>query len=190
MAELEIINIKEEMDRLEEIIRKNISGFYEVGRALLEIRDKKLYRDVYNFNTLEEYCKNKWEFSPRNAYYLINAYEVVENVKSSSQIPTRINHTYSLSRLTPEQQRIVWDETVNTAPEGKITASLVSKITKRMFPMPKKENKIDVKPQFPSDAMLYSGIALSQLKRIHPDDPKRNEAFDMITKWITNERKK
>jgi hypothetical protein len=167
-----------------------MKAFYEVGCALAEIRDKGYYKDVLGFATFEEYCKAKWDFSRRNAYYLIDAAIVVDNVNNCSQKPTTESQARPLARLEPEQQRNVWEKVVETAPEGKITASFISKITKRMFPMAKKEKKPEPKPQFPSDAMLFAGIALSQLRRIHQDDPKKNEALDMISNWITNERKK
>lgn len=41
-----------------------------------------------------------------------------------------------------------------------------------------------------SDAMNFSWIAISQLKRIRPDDPRREEAFDEVENWIHENRRK
>ena len=193
MAELVIFKNKQELERLESTISRNMKAFYEVGCALAEIRDKGYYKDVLGFATFEEYCKVKWSMARRTAYQFIDSSTVVENVRNCAQIeaiPETESQARPLARLEPEQQRNVWEKVVEIAPEGKITASLVSKITKRMFPMAKKENKIEVKPQFPSDAVLFAGIAISQLRRIHEDDPKKNEALDTVLEWIKKEKEK
>jgi len=39
-----------------------------------------------------------------------------------------------------------------------------------------------------TDAMQFSFIAISQLKRIRSDDPKRGEAFDRVALWITKNK--
>lgn len=61
-----------ELEQLESIIQKNIGAFYEVGRALMDIRARVLYRDVLGFETFEAYCKAEWDFNRRYAYYLID----------------------------------------------------------------------------------------------------------------------
>ncbi len=35
-----------------------VQTFYEVGNALLQIRDERLYRQTHS--TFEEYCREKW----------------------------------------------------------------------------------------------------------------------------------
>lgn len=37
-----------------------------------------------------------------------------------------------------------------------------------------------------SDAMSFATIAISQLERIDPDDPKRKEALEWVDEWIIN----
>jgi hypothetical protein len=88
---------------------------------MMEIRDSGLYRDVLGFDTFEEYCKEKWDMGRRNAYYLIDAASVVDNVKRVAQIdsPSTLRQTIPLARLEPEQQREAWAKAVETAPEGK-----------------------------------------------------------------------
>ena len=87
----------------------------------VDIRDSGLYRDVMGYDTFEAYCKERWDFSRRNAYYLIDAAEVIGNVKRASQtdnIPSSIRQTVPLARLEPDQQRTAWAKAVETAPEG------------------------------------------------------------------------
>ena len=47
--ELALANNKNDFERLENVIQKNLQSFYEVGKALMEIRDRGLARDVMGF---------------------------------------------------------------------------------------------------------------------------------------------
>ena len=65
---------QKERERLEKIVEKS---FYSAGKALKDLRDKKLYRDQYP--TFEEYCRVRFGFQRRHPYQLINAAAVVDN---------------------------------------------------------------------------------------------------------------
>jgi len=108
-----------ELERLEGIIRRNLQSFYEVGRALMEIRDSGLYRDVLAFDTFEAYCKAKWDMKRTYAFYMIESAKVMENVHNCEQKPATESQTRPLARLEPDQQREAWQRAVETAPEGK-----------------------------------------------------------------------
>jgi hypothetical protein len=63
----------------EKAIERGINTFVEVGQALTEIRDAKLYRASHK--TFEAYCKDRWEISrPR-------AYELIDHAKVASADP-------------------------------------------------------------------------------------------------------
>jgi hypothetical protein len=73
-----------EIDRLaacERSIEQGISVFVEVGRALTEIRDSKLYRATHK--TFEAYCKERWEIGRSRAYDLIDQAKVTEALTSA-----------------------------------------------------------------------------------------------------------
>jgi hypothetical protein len=131
---MEIVQIAEELERLETIISRNQQSFYEIGMALTEIRDKKLYRDVSGFKTFEEYCKRRWDFSSSRARQFIMSSGTVNNIKSVTIVtPTTESQTRPLARLEPEQQVAAWQKAINITPEGKtITASLVSRVVREM----------------------------------------------------------
>lgn len=116
---------KQELERLEGIIQKNIGAFYEVGRALMAIRDGQLYRDVLGFETFEAYCKSKWDFSDRYARYILASTKVVQNISTGTIVPVTESQARPLSKLEPDQQRAAWKQAVETAPEGKVTSSLL-----------------------------------------------------------------
>lgn len=59
------------LQKCEAVIEKGLQTFIEVGNALLEIRDSRLYRQDYG--TFEDYCRKRWKISRAHAYRLIEA---------------------------------------------------------------------------------------------------------------------
>src|SRR5689334_7447571 len=68
----------------EDTIQHGISTFVEVGRALAEIREGRLYREQYA--TFEDYCAERWEFTRQRAYQLIGSAQVVQTVSTDVDI--------------------------------------------------------------------------------------------------------
>jgi hypothetical protein len=176
---------------LEETIQKNLTAFYEVGFALMQIRDNRLYREIYG--TFEEYCKEKWGFTKSRANQLISASEVADNLTTTvaKEIPER--HLRPLTSLPPEEQREVYQKAVETAPDGKVTAKHVEetiKEVKKSKGPEKQEGECRYTETYPvTDALIFAGFAISQLERIRDDDPKREDAFVKIETWIKNKRR-
>ena len=73
------------LDSLEAVIERGKKTFVEVGAALMEIRDSRLYRSQYK--TFEEYCHAKWGFSRNFAHMQINAAEIANEVLTIVNIP-------------------------------------------------------------------------------------------------------
>lgn len=67
----------------EEVIDKGRKTFVEVGKALTAIRDGKLYRETHD--TFGDYCRERWGWERRQAYRLIDAAGVSENVSKRTQ---------------------------------------------------------------------------------------------------------
>lgn len=145
---------KQELERLEGIIQKNIGAFYEVGRALIQIRDDELYRDVLGYATFDEYCHERWDFNSSRARQLISATETVDNIKSVTprNAPSCEFHARPLMALNPDQQRTAWQKAVETAPEGKVTAAHVSKVVREM-----------TEPEKPKPYVLHKPIIEKEL---------------------------
>src|SRR5687767_15929381 len=98
----------------EDIIERGLNTFYEVGTALAEIRDSRLYRIAYA--TFEDYCQERWGMSRRRGYELIAAAAVVDNVRNSAQIdPANEAQANELSQLDAIAQDAVWKIAVGTA---------------------------------------------------------------------------
>ena len=177
-----------ELEQLETVIKQNIGAFYEVGRALMEIRDKGLYRDVLGYETFEAYCKSRWDFSRQRAYQLMESVTVKNNLSTPVDIQITEYQIRPLSKLEPAQQREAWQKAVETAPEGKVTAAHVSKVVKEITGEQPK-HKPEPKPTIPEHAVYFATIAISQLERISDDDPTRDKALNMVENWIKQNRK-
>jgi len=51
----------------EAVIRRGLNSFIEVGEALMEIRDNRLYREK-GFGRFEDYCQQEWGWKHSHAY--------------------------------------------------------------------------------------------------------------------------
>lgn len=69
------------LDQCEKAIERGLNTFVEVGRALTEIRDSKLYRQTHR--AFEVYCKERWEIGRSRAYELIDQAKVVTAIANS-----------------------------------------------------------------------------------------------------------
>ena len=56
----------EKLARHEQVIERGLATFVEVGEALSEIRDARLYRESHT--TFEAYCRERWGFTDRRAH--------------------------------------------------------------------------------------------------------------------------
>lgn len=72
-------------ERLEVIIGHGKQAFIQVGTALMEIRVKRLYRS--EFDTFEEYCQSKWEFTRQFASLQIQSAEIASGLSTTVDIP-------------------------------------------------------------------------------------------------------
>ena len=140
-----------ELRRLETRVELGLKAFWEIGQALSQIRDQRLYRE--NDKTFEEYCMTRWEMSRRSAYQLISAAMVVENVRNCAQIlPLNEAQARPLTALPPEKQREAWKTAVSTAPNGKVTSVHVAQVAKeyhkaRVPSTPRNKETLDVQKQ-------------------------------------------
>jgi ParB family chromosome partitioning protein len=127
------IDERSRLDQCEATIQGELHAFVRVGNALLTIRDQRLYRQGYE--TFEDYCRVKWNMARNYANKLISASETVANLGTIVPIlPTSEAQTRPLTALPPEQQRVAWQEAVETAPGGKVTAAHVATVAEQYKP--------------------------------------------------------
>lgn len=123
-----------EQDRLwecEEVIGRGLQTFVEVGEALLTIRDGRLYRAEHR--TFEGYCRQRWGFSHQRASQLTQAAEVA-TIVAGHELPPPANEAQARElaplRDEPERMAEAWQEVVETASEGKVTADHVREVVR------------------------------------------------------------
>lgn len=115
-----------ELEQHEATIERGLKTFYDVGTALLAIREKRLYKAEYN--TFEDYCQTKWQLDRVYAYRLMSAAQVANNLLPMGNIPENERQARPLTELEPDEQRIVWEVVQQTAPAGKVTAAHVKSV--------------------------------------------------------------
>jgi len=67
----EIVTTTRSLEENEVIIGQGIATFIEVGIALAEIRDGRLYLETHS--TFEDYCRVRWDLGRSRAYQLIDS---------------------------------------------------------------------------------------------------------------------
>jgi len=142
MTDLITLDERSRLYQCEEIIERGLNTFVDVGNALLDIRDNRLYRQEYH--TFEDYCKERWGMERRQAYRLIDASTVVNNVSNWTQItPSNESQARPLTSLEPKEQVEAWKRVIETTPEGKITAAVVLKAAKEVEREKRQERRQD-----------------------------------------------
>lgn len=112
------------LGKCEATIERGLTTFVEVGEALMEIRDQRLYRATHP--RFEDYCRERWGMDRRHANRHIEAAEVVGSIDPTHPRPSSLGVTRELPR-EPEQAREVWAESVERHGE-KPTAAQVREV--------------------------------------------------------------
>lgn len=126
-----------ESDRLAECeatIERGFQTFAEVGTALLEIRDSRLYRS--EFGTFEDYCQTRWGMTRAYANRTIAAAQVVADLAPMGAIPTSERQARELVGLPAETAAAVMTAAVD-ATDGKPTAAAIREAREEIAPKPK-----------------------------------------------------
>lgn len=94
---------------LETTIERGLAEFVEVGRALAEVRDSRLYRDDHA--TFDDYCRERWGMSRSYAQRTIAASEVAAMLPNGN-VPTNEAQARELAPLSGDEEAIVgaWRE--------------------------------------------------------------------------------
>ncbi len=108
---------QDRLTRLETIIARNQGHFYDIGMALKEIRDNRLYK-LALFETFDVYTKARWDMGRSHAHRLIEAYGVIKNLSPIGDIlPVNECQVRPLVQLKVFEQRKVWKGFLNSGME-------------------------------------------------------------------------
>lgn len=104
----------ERLQALEGVIARGVQTFIEVGEALSEIREKRLYRS--QGATFEEYCRERWGIGASRARQLIGGAETARELESVTAVtPASERSMRPLAGLDTEQRRQVYQVAVEAA---------------------------------------------------------------------------
>lgn len=192
------------LQRLEGVIRRGMKVFYEVGTALSEIRDSRLYRATHT--SFEDYLRERWGFSRQFAWMQIEASKVVnalstrvdsagtdetESEPERTILPMVETQTRPLRTLEPAQQREAWDSAVADAGGTQPTTAQVKEAVAKMTKASK-----SAQPETPEDAIVeeHDGEpdAESEPSDLPDEDwvktlPARSKLADNVRRWFDAE---
>lgn len=97
---------------LEQIIEAGFETFYEVGRALVHIRDAEMYRGSYL--TFASYLRERWGFTPQRAKSLIDSAEIIDSMEIEAVVPSGPGVAHELAPLPRSLRSDVWQDAVAT----------------------------------------------------------------------------
>lgn len=110
----------------EQRIERGLKTFIDVGQALAEIRDSRLYKGTHD--TFEDYCRDRWGFSRQRAQQFTAAAELATTmVDTGLPEPTNERQTRALAAVPEPERAEVWRE-ANERTDGKPTAKIVREI--------------------------------------------------------------
>jgi hypothetical protein len=101
---------------LEHIIETNQCRFYQIGKALMRIRDERLYRELFFFS-FEAYVTDRWDMARSQAYRLMEASKVIDNLSPIGDgiLPQNESQARALAQLKAADQRNIWREFIESA---------------------------------------------------------------------------
>lgn len=128
---------KKRLSELESFITENLKTFYDVGSALREILDRRLFRETHT--NFADYIRDNYDYQRAYGYRLIEAANVVDNVKKiiklesvahgrqSDLIPQNERQARTLAKYPPEKQCEIWSTALETNDNNRITAAHIKK---------------------------------------------------------------
>ncbi|MCG8643211.1 MAG: hypothetical protein MI862_26030 [Desulfobacterales bacterium] len=205
LSEIERVSL----NKYEKVISKGLHTFFEVGQALAEIRDRRLYRETHK--TFEKYCREVWDLSRGRVYQQISGYETVALLESkmSTIVDKNKNPVEDALGISPEPKEIVlpineaqarpitkfkdpdeqvkaWQmvlQKLNENPKAKLTASLVSKTVKEMAGVVAKKKVAKTKKKVETTSLLSKNFKYAHQTMLDVIEAEKN------TDWATSKRK-
>jgi hypothetical protein len=123
---------------LESVVQAHLETFLAVGKALAEIRSRRLYRQ--QFATFEDYCTQRWGFSAHHGARILRSIVVARHLlegpadpkNGDCPLPENVSETLlrPLSSLEPSLQRSVWQlaNKVSSHPTPRVLRGIVKVI--------------------------------------------------------------
>jgi hypothetical protein len=174
----------EELIGCETILERGLATFFEVGNALLLIREKCLYRATYK--TFEQYCRERWNFGRSYAWRVMGAAERVNLLPNHAELPRPANEfqVRPFLKLAPAQFPAAWERAVGMAHTGNVPTNVARAVIEELHPSGNgNSSQRQKKSKVPIGQIL---VLLYQARRCvekHQDE-QAFEAIDRIEKLL------
>jgi hypothetical protein len=121
---IEAITLKESsrLIELEKIVVAGLQSWIEVGEALIEIRDSRLYR--IEARTFEEYCQSRFKMGKAHAHRLMTAAPIAKDLSPIGDIPESV--VREIAKVAPEKRQEVFQKATESA-DGHVPSARVIK---------------------------------------------------------------
>ena len=168
--------------RNETRIAQGLASFVEVGEALSDIRDARLYRATHG--TFESYCAEKWGMSKRHCDRLISSAETVQTLGPiGPKSITTESQARELARVEPARREEVIRK-ADIATGGKITAAAIKQAAVEVVE-PVAQDKPRARFEMPPRALFIARGAINELEKIQSKDRERIEALTLVILFCT-----
>jgi hypothetical protein len=123
-----------QLSKCEDVLNRGLNGFFEMGSALLTIREGKLYRLTHP--TFEDYCQKRWGIGRSYAWRMIGAAERMRLLPPREGVPMPKNEFQMrpFLRLAPEEFPGAWQKVVERANGSPIVQALVQEVVNSLGP--------------------------------------------------------
>jgi hypothetical protein len=131
----------------EQRIERALNGFVDMGQALTDIRDGRLYKATHG--TFEAYCQERWDIGRDYADRMIAAAQVVLTIVSKGlPAPTKESQARALVAVPEPERADVWREAVERT-GGKPTAKAITEVVAERTQIPGPVDAADCPPADP-----------------------------------------
>lgn len=171
---------KRSMKELEAIIRSGFKSYHEMGAALLEIRDRRLYKKTHS--SFGEYCKQKWDYTEASINRFIAAAKLASRLAPIG-VPRNESILRPLVKLHPKQQTRVWQCAMEKVGDAdKITHKVVSEAANETLGDKRKNS--EEHRQKPKEKTISKTALLRHLNKWWDHHPNYNKlsAHSIFTK--------
>ena len=133
---------------LERRIESGFQTFREIGAALMEIRDSRLYRATHT--SFETYCREQWDMDRQRAYQLIDAVAVIRLIGADNSVrnESTARELVPIMHADPEAAVRLWDKAKKVAGDRPITAADIRAVKEAQSPT---QRRLDHEPAPPAN---------------------------------------
>lgn len=125
-------NEKVQLVQCEAILRQQLGAVFEVGSALMTIRDGRLYRATHA--SFEAYCRERLCISRSYAWRVLGATERFKLLPASSNGPKPTNESQirPFLAIEPKDFPKAWEAAVKAADNGRVTQSIAREVVREI----------------------------------------------------------